>query len=313
MADLLENVNRRTQLAGHNRAELLLFRLSGDQLFGINVFKVTEVTLCPPLARVPNSHAVVRGIAQLRGKIIPMLDLAHAVGDDPVADVSACYAIITEYNRHTQGFLVSGVDRIVNILWEDMSPPPPGSALNSYLTAVTRVDDQLVQIIDVEKVMAEVHDQNLEITDQAREENQSREKRPILVVDDSSVARGQIQRTLEQIGLHSVHANNGREALDLLEKWAAEGPLAERISMVISDIEMPEMDGYTLTTEIRRNPALTKLYVLLHTSLSGVFNSALVDKVGANRFIAKFNPDDLAAAISKALAEVGTNPATSIV
>ena len=236
MANLLESVNQRTQLAGYNRVELLLFRLGGDQLFGINVFKVTEVTLCPPLARVPNSHAVVRGIAQLRGKIIPMLDLAHAVGDAPVADVSACYAIITEYNRHTQGFLVSGVDRIVNLLWEDMSPPPPGSTLNSYLTAVTRVDNQLVQILDVEKVLAEVHDQNLEMTDQAREANQRREKRPILVVDDSRVARGQIQRTLEQIGLHCVQANNGREALDLLEKWAAEGPLTERISMVISDI-----------------------------------------------------------------------------
>ncbi|MGB5097520.1 MAG: response regulator [Porticoccaceae bacterium] len=126
-------------------------------------------------------------------------------------------------------------------------------------------------------------------------------------------AKRKPDRLLEQIGLRSVQANNGKEALDLLEKWAAEGPLAERISMIISDIEMPEMDGYTLTTEIRRNPALAKLYVLLHTSLSGVFNNTLVDKVGANHFIAKFNPDDLAAAISEALDQVGTNPATSIV
>lgn len=312
MADLLERVNQRTQLAGHNRVELLLFRLGGDQIFGINVFKVTEVTQCPPLARVPNSHKVVRGIAQLRGKIVPILDLAHAVGDAPVANPSACYAIITEYNRHTQGFLVSGVDRIVHTMWEDMSPPPPGATLNSYLTAVTRVDGQLVQIIDVEKIMAEVHDQNLEISDRVRAASQCRETRPILVVDDSSVARNQIQRTLEQIGLRSVQAQNGKEALRLLEQWAGEGPLAERICMIISDIEMPEMDGYTLTTEIRRNPALAKLYVLLHTSLSGVFNNALVEKVGANRFLAKFDPDDLAAAISQALEEVGATPATSI-
>lgn len=309
MADLLDGVNQRTQLAGQNRVELLLFRLTGDQLFGINVFKVTEVTQCPPLSRVPNSHKVVRGIAQLRGKIIPMLDLAHAVGEDPVADPSACYAIITEYNRHTQGFLVAGVDRIVNTQWEAMTPPPQGSTLNSYLTAVTRVDGQLVQILDVEKVLAEVHDQNLEISDKVRAETQSQETRPILVVDDSVVARNQIQRTLEQIGLRSVQTNNGKEALGLLEKWAAEGPLAERISMIISDIEMPEMDGYTLTTEIRRNPAMADIYVLLHTSLSGVFNNALVEKVGANCFIAKFDPDDLAAAVSEALKQVGANPA----
>ncbi|TAL09250.1 MAG: chemotaxis protein CheV [Porticoccaceae bacterium] len=311
MANLLESVNQRTQLAGQNRVELLLFRLNGDQLFGINVFKVTEVTLCPPLTRVPNSHEVVRGIAQLRGKIIPMLDLAHAVGDAPVADISVCYAIITEYNRHTQGFLVSGVDRIVNVPWEEMSPPPAGSALNSYLTAVTHIGSQLVQIIDVEKVMAEVHDQNLNISDKVRAESQGLETRPILVVDDSSVARNQIQRTLEQIGLRSVQTNNGKEALGLLEKWAAEGPLAERISMVISDIEMPEMDGYTLTTEIRNNPALAELYVLLHTSLSGIFNNALVAKVGANHFLAKFDPDDLAVAVGEALKQVGANPALS--
>jgi two-component system chemotaxis response regulator CheV len=305
MAEILDSVDRRTQLAGQNRVELLLFHLNDEQLFGINVFKVTEVMRCPSLSRVPNAHRVVRGIAQLRGKIVPILDLPHAVGEAPVGDPSACYAIITEYNRRTQGFLVAGVDRIVNIPWEDISPPPPGSTMNSYLTSVTRVDGHLVQIIDVEKIMAEVQEQNLEISNKVRAENQNREARPVLVVDDSSVARHQIQRTLQQIGVRCVQAQNGREALRLLEKWAAEGPLSERISLVISDIEMPEMDGYTLTTEIRRNPALANLVVLLHTSLSGMFNNALVEKVGANRFLAKFAPDDLAEAVTRALREAG--------
>lgn len=308
MAEILDSVDRRTQLAGQNRVELLLFHLHDDQLFGINVFKVTEVTRCPTLSRVPNAHQVVRGIAQLRGKIVPILDLPHAVGEAPIADPSSCYVIITEYNRHTQGFLVAGVDRIVNIPWEDMSPPPPGSATNSYLTSVTRVDGHLVQIIDVEKIMSEVQEQNLEISDKVRAENQNQQALPVLVVDDSSVARNQIQRTLAQIGLRCVLAQNGREALRLLEKWSEEGPLGERISLVISDIEMPDMDGYTLTTEIRRNPALAGLFVLLHTSLSGMFNNALVAKVGANRFLAKFAPDDLAEAVTAALRETGQGP-----
>lgn len=308
MAEILDSVDRRTQLAGQNRVELLLFHLYDNQLFGINVFKVTEVMRCPALSRVPNSHQVVRGIAQLRGKVVPILDLPHAVGEDPIADPSACYVIITEYNRNTQGFLVSGVDRIVNIPWEDMAPPPPGSAANSYLTSVTRVDGQLVQIIDVEKIMSEVQDQDLEISDKVRAENQNKQALPILVVDDSSVARNQIHRTMEQIGLRCILAQNGREALRLLEKWSAEGPVKERISLVISDIEMPDMDGYTLTAEIRRNPALAELFVLLHTSLSGMFNNALVAKVGANRFIAKFAPDELAEAVTAALRETGQAP-----
>lgn len=304
MASILDGVNQRTQLAGHNRLELLLFSLGGKQRFGINVFKVQEVIQCPPLTKVPHAHPVVRGVATLRGKTITIMDLAQAIGRRPIADLAQAYIIITEYNRTIQGFLVDSVDRIINMNWEEILPPPKGTGQN-YMTAVTRVDDELVEIIDVEKVMAEVVVINETVTSSIIEDHREKlaeRQHSILVADDSSVARNQIKRTLDQIGVECILVKDGREALDTLRNMADSGiPVTEQLSMVISDIEMPEMDGYTLTSHIRTDNRLKDLYVILHTSLSGVFNNSLVEKVGANLFIAKFKPDELATAVIERL------------
>jgi len=300
MSGVLANVDLRTQLAGHNRLELLLFRLDGNQLFGINVFKVQEVIQCPPLTSIPDSHRVVRGIANMRGRTITVMDLGRAIGGPGVENPAEKFVVVTEYNQYVQGFLVGGVDRIVNMNWSEILPPPQGIGNDNYLTAVTKVDGELVEIIDVEKVLAEVIGWNEEVSKEFVEEaaDHDDERKPIvLVADDSSVARNQIKRTLEKLGIECVLAQDGKLALEQLQRWAendVELPLHERIFMVISDIEMPEMDGYTFTTEVRKDPRLDQLHILLHTSLSGVFNNAMVEKVGANDFIAKFQPDVLA-------------------
>ncbi|MGA7800107.1 MAG: chemotaxis protein CheV [Gammaproteobacteria bacterium] len=300
MTGILASVDQRTQLAGHNRLELLLFRMDGQQQYGINVFKVQEVIQCPPLTHVPHSHPVIRGIAKLRGKTIPVMDLAMAIGKRPVDRVEDKFVIITEYNRSVQGFLVSSVQRIVNMNWGDILPPPRGTGKNSYMTAVTKLDKELVEIIDVEKVLAEVIGSDEELSGEllAGSDRETDVPRLVLVVDDSSVARNQIKRTLDQLGIECILKRDGREALEQLKAWAEEDmPLDERLLMIISDIEMPEMDGYTLTRQIRDDVRINKVYVLLHTSLSGVFNNAMVERVGANQFIAKFNPDLLAGAV----------------
>ena len=297
MAGILEGVDRRTQLVGENRLELLLFRLGGKQLFGINVFKVREVIHCPQLTWVPNGHRLIRGIADIRHKVISVIDLALALGKEPIAESDSSYVIISEFNRNVQGFLVSGVDRIVNLNWEAVLPPPKGTEENTYLTAVTEVDGHLVEIIDVEKVLDEV----IGIADavaprltEAAHEAEMR-VRQVLVADDSSVARNQIRRALAEIGVECILVRDGREALQQMRSWAAEEqPLSSRIALLISDIEMPEMDGYTLTAEIRKDPRLKDTFVVLHSSLSGVFNNSMVEKVGADRFLAKFQPDELA-------------------
>jgi len=300
MSGILASVDQRTQLAGHNRLELLLFRLDGRQQFGINVFKVQEVIQCPGLTQVPHSHPVVCGVAKLRGKTIPVIDLARAIGRPAAGDVAGKFVIVTEYNRCVQGFLVSSVQRIVNLDWNEILPPPRSAGRDSYLTAVTKLEDTLVEIIDVEQVLSEVIGAEEQLSDDVLKgvDRDAQVPRHVLVADDSSVARNQIRRTLDQIGVECTVVQDGRQALDQLQAWAdSELPMHQRLLMVISDIEMPEMDGYTLTRHIREDPRLQELYVLLHTSLSGVFNNAMVERVGADQFVAKFQPDLLANAV----------------
>lgn len=307
MAGLLDSVDLRTQLAGRNRMELLLFRLGDKQLFGINVFKVQEVIQCPPLTKMPNAHRVVRGVANMRGKTISVMDLAMAIGKRGVSDPSTCNIIITEYNRSTQGFLVSSVDRIINTNWESILPPPRGTGRASYMTAVTRIENELIEIIDVEQVMADVVGSVNEVSDNLLENAAGEERKlnkTILVVDDSSVARNQVKRTLDQLGYTAVLAKNGKDGLEKLREWSKQGSIHDYVDLVISDVEMPEMDGYTMTAEVRRDPALKEVYIMLHTSLSGVFNNAMVQKVGADKFIPKFNADELATGVMEALSDI---------
>ncbi|MBQ8977564.1 MAG: chemotaxis protein CheV [Succinivibrionaceae bacterium] len=308
MAGVLDSVNQLTELVGQNRMELLLFYLNGrKQRYGINVFKVKEVLQCPHLTVMPKLHRFVRGVAHIRGQTVSIIDLGMATGAPRIEDLSKAFVIIAEYNRSVQGFLVSAVDRILNMNWSAILPPPKGVGKQNYMTAVTEIDGELVQILDVERILDEISPIKTEVSDAVIESAVATNKEinagelPVLVADDSSVARRQVQKSLETIGMKSILAKNGREALDILDEYAKKGPIEEQILMVISDIEMPEMDGYTLTASIRNDPRLKSMEVILHTSLSGIFNQAMVKKVGANNFIAKFNPDELAKAVRDAM------------
>jgi len=146
MASILDSVNQRTQLVGQNRLELLLFRLNGRQRFGINVFKVREVLQCPPLTVMPKLNSCIRGVAHIRGQTISVIDLSMAMGKRPIEDLTKCFIIISEYNRSIQGFLVHSVERIINMNWESILPPPKGAGRINYMTAVTEVDGELVEI-----------------------------------------------------------------------------------------------------------------------------------------------------------------------
>lgn len=304
MASILDSVNQRTQLVGQNRLELLMFKLAGQQRYGINVFKVREVLQCPPLTAIPKRNKYVRGIAHIRGQTISVIDLSLATGGKPVADLSTAFIIIAEYNRSVQGFLVSSVERIININWAAIMPPPKGTGgKQSYLTAVTEIDKELIEILDVEKILEEISPSPTIISSGVDTATISADlgDRLILIADDSTVARNQVKRALEGLGVKMHLVNNGREALSYLQQVAKECEVSvtEKVGLLISDIEMPEMDGYTLTAEIRLDPQLKNLHVILHTSLSGVFNQQMVKKVGANDFIAKFNPDELAESVQK--------------
>ncbi|MEC8488653.1 MAG: chemotaxis protein CheV, partial [Pseudomonadota bacterium] len=295
-------VNQRTQLVGQNRLELLLFRLNGRQRFGINVFKVREVLQCPPLTAMPKLNPLVRGVAHIRGQTISVIDLSMATRGRKIEDLSNAFIVIAEYNRSVQGFLVGAVERIINTNWDAIMPPPQGTGRASYLTAVTEVENELIEILDVEKILNEISPLNAEVSSEVAEglTTEGQENKIIFIADDSAVARNQVKKALTSLGLEIELAKNGLEALNRLKEIAEEyGDVTNRVGVLVSDIEMPEMDGYTLTAEIKNTPELQKLHVVLHTSLSGVFNQAMVQKVGADDFIAKFHPDELATAVQK--------------
>jgi two-component system chemotaxis response regulator CheV len=298
----MDSVNQRTQLVGQNRLELLLFRLNGKQRFGINVFKVREVLQCPPLTQIPRLNALVRGIAHIRGQTISIIDLSLATGGRKIENLENGFIIIAEYNRSVQGFLVGSVERIINTNWDAILPPPKGTGKASYLTAVTEVENELIEILDVEKILNEISPLKTDISDHlaATLNVKSSAGKIIFIADDSSVARNQVKKALTPLGLEIETAKNGQEALTRLKALASgTGDVTDKVGILVSDIEMPVMDGYTLTAEIKNDPELAKLRVVLHTSLSGVFNQAMVKKVGADDFIAKFHPDELATAVEK--------------
>jgi two-component system chemotaxis response regulator CheV len=302
MTSVLSSVDQRTNLVGQNRLELLLFRLQGPQFFGINVFKVREVLPCPSLNVLPGSHGHVRGVAHVRGEPITVIDLSAATGGNPLTDLKTSFILVTEYNRHVQAFLVGNVERIVNVNWSEMLPPPEGVGRGHYMTAVTRIDNRMVQVIDVEKVFSEISPMPEEISESIKQSVQQIDLKDVtvLVADDSAVARNQVRRALESMGVKVELVKDGRQALDwLLNKAEQVDNLSSVVPLLISDIEMPEMDGYTLTAEIKQNDKLKAIHIILHSSLSGVFNEVMIKKVGADQFIAKFHPDELASAVQR--------------
>lgn len=304
MAGILDTVDQRTQLVGENRLEILMFRLAGRQLFAINVFKIQEVLQLPKLTLMPQRHPHVCGVINLRGQTLPVIDLSQAIGMRPLTPGEHSTIIVTEYNRSVQAFLVGSVDRILNLNWESIQPPPGGAGRQHYLTAITKVEDQIVEIIDVEKVLAEIVPMNTQVSKDRLEDPLLAQAagREVLLVDDSSVAINQLRETLGQLGIKTHVASDGLKGLQQLQKWADAGEdVPNKLLMAFTDAEMPEMDGYRLVTEIRHDARLRDLYMVLHTSLSGSFNTAMAQKVGCDDFLSKFQPDKLVDVIHKRL------------
>ncbi|TCN90152.1 chemotaxis protein CheV [Shewanella fodinae] len=314
MANILESVDQHTQLVGENRLELLLFRINSTQLFAINVFKVKEVVKLPRLSQMPGSHPCICGVANIRGTSIPVINLRQAIGFKPMPLDADTNLIITEYNRSVQGFLVGKVEHIVNMNWNEVMPPPQNAGHNHYLTAITKVQHQerteLVSIIDVEKVLAEIIHYNVRLDESTLDEAllQQMLGRKVLIVDDSPTARHQVRDTLGQIGLEVIEACDGQQALDMLQGWCDKGlKPTDEILMMITDAEMPKMDGYRLTHEIRSDKRMTGLFIVLNTSLSGSFNHAMVEKVGCDRFISKFQPDLLVETVQERMRQLAVD------
>ncbi|MQM30563.1 MAG: fused signal transduction protein/response regulator [Candidatus Accumulibacter phosphatis] len=321
MSDLLKNIDARTKLAGTNKLEILLFSLGTDartgrqETFGINVFKVREVMRTPPITAAPEMPAAVEGMVSLRGALVPVVDLARYARVDTQAPRSIM--IVTEYAGHTQGFLVAAVDTILRLDWSQMRVPPAMllAELGGLVTAVTELPDgRLVMLMDVEKILSETTRYDDEIVYRNIKPLDNPEL-TVFFADDSAVARKQIERTLDAMGVKYVAAINGREAWNELEKVAASAQTAgqkvsELISLVLTDIEMPEMDGYILTRKIKSDPRFAGVPVIMHSSLSGMSNQQLGKSVGVDEYVPKFEPQRLSETLTRRL--LGDFPAAQL-
>lgn len=312
MSDLLKSVDARTRLAGTNKLEILLFSLGTDERtgrresFGINVFKVREVMRTPPITAAPDMQPGVEGMVSLRGQLVPIVDLAKYAGINP--EGKRDIMIVTEYNGHTQGFLVEAVDTILRLDWSQMKIPPDmlTTKLGGLVTAVTELEDgRLIMMLDVEKVLAE--------TTKNDDEYLFKDIKPIgrdfmvLFADDSSVARRQIEKTLKAMGIHYVSSVNGRDAWEELERIAKHADVSgkkvwEVLNLVLTDVEMPEMDGYILTKKIKSDPRFDGVPVLMHSSLSSLSNQTLGKSVGVDGYVHKFEPQRLSDSLRAMLA-----------
>jgi two-component system chemotaxis response regulator CheV len=312
MSDLLRRIDARTKLAGANKLEILLFTLGTDlatnrkETFGINVFKVREVMRIPEITRAPDMPAAVEGMVSLRGSLVPVVDLAKYIGIS--TDTPPAIMIVTEYNGHTQGFLVGEVDTILRLDWSEMRVPPQmlTARMGGLVTAVTELKDKrLVMMLDVEKILAEttnIDDSHLFSNLQPLEKT----NRTILYADDSTVARNQIARTLEVLGVTGIATINGRNAWEELQKIAAQSEISgkavkEYIQLVLTDVEMPEMDGYVLTKNVKSDPRFAGIPVLMHSSLSSDANKSLGISVGVDEYVPKFEPTRLSEVLSRLL------------
>ncbi|HEX5393006.1 MAG TPA: chemotaxis protein [Rhodocyclaceae bacterium] len=312
MSELLKNIDARTRLAGTNKLEILLFSLGVDgrtgrrETFGINVFKVREVMRTPPITAAPDMPSSVKGMVSLRGALVPVVDLAQYIGMQ--SETPRDIMIVTEYAGHTQGFLVEAVDTILRLDWAQMRVPPEmlTSNLGGLVTAVTELaDNRLVMMLDVERVLAETTKYDDDFLFNAITPL-DRNDYTVVFADDSSVARNQIERTLNALGVKFVGAINGSVAWDELQKIAAHAENSGRrvrdmVQLVLTDVEMPEMDGYILTKHIKSDSRFAGVPVLMHSSLSSMSNQQLGISVGVDEYVSKFEPQRLAETIARIL------------
>nr|WP_315427243.1 chemotaxis protein [uncultured Albidiferax sp.] len=318
MATVQQEVDERTNLTSSNKFELLLFRLgeaahsAQRELFGINVFKVREIMVMPTITAVAGSTKHMLGMTNIRGQVIPVIDLAGAVGCLPKNGLNIL--MVTEYARSTQAFAVEEVDQIVRLDWSQVLSAESNTA-GGMITSIARLDGdvdntRLAQVLDVEQILRNVMPPTAPDVD-PNVLGPTIKLRPgavVLAADDSALARTLVEQALVAIGVPFVMCKTGKEAWDRLQALSdaavAEGKsIEDKVALMLTDLEMPEMDGFTLTRKIKQDNRFKSLPVIIHSSLSGSANEVHVKSVGADAYVGKFVPEELAATIRRVLSK----------
>lgn len=271
---------------------LLLFRLHNNRQFALGTLKIRELVPYRTVTPMIQSQPGVKGALTIRGQTIPIVDMAEVVGNGPIPEdrLKDAFVVVTDCQRKIVGFLVSKIDRIIETNWRKIQSPQKTLGPNVFITGTIDVDDSLVQLMDVELLLERVYPSattRVSVTDVDRERLKPLN---IMVVDDSRTARKQLTDVLSDLNIPFDVTDNGQKALDLMHQRASRG---EAIDILVSDIEMPGLDGYELTFEVRSAPALANAYIILHTSISSEISVSQAKQVGANEALTKFDAKEL--------------------
>ena len=320
-SSLQKDIDERTNLTGSNKFEMLLFRL-GDapgsdrsELFGINVFKIREIVAMPEVTAMAGAPQHVLGVVNLRGQVIPVIDLPAVVGCSPKTGLNIM--LVTEYARTTQAFAAESVEDIVRLDWNQILSADDSMA-RGYVTSIARLDGdknttRLAQILDVESILQRILP-SAEVDVQAHSVGPAVKIRAgslVVAADDSFVARSMIEQELKALNLPYEMYKTGQEAWHRLQAIAGEcqaagTPFHDRVAVVLTDLEMPEMDGFTLTRNVKKDIAMRGVPVVIHSSLTGDTNENHVRSAGADAYVAKFAAKELADVLRQVLARYET-------
>jgi len=289
---------------------MLMFTLNlQKQLFAIGTLKVREIVPYMPMTQIPYSHHHVIGTVNFRNLTIPVIDMAAAIGFRPIdpSEYEKSYLIVTDCLRTVVAFMVRSIEKIIDCDWRSIESSPTTAGKNVFVTGITRYDNQIVQLLDVELLLSKIYPQYEStkipmLTDVERERLKALN---ILLVDDSSIARKQLADALDRINIPYQICKNGLEAIELMRKLASEN---QAIDLLVSDIEMPGLDGYELAFEVQNETALSHAYIILHTSLSSEICVDRAHQVGAHEALEKFNATELIEAMLRGAKRIEEKP-----
>lgn len=324
MDSLQKDIDDRANLTLSNKFELLLFRLGAaaqdekSELFGINVFKLREIMPMTTLTKAAGMKSPLLGMANIRGQIIPVIDLAAVAGCTPTAGLNLL--LVTEYARNTQAFAIESVDNIVRLDWSQVHAADTRVS-NRNVTSIALLNndenrDEMALVLDVEQILYDIipSARNVKNEPIAARSFDFKPGSLAIVAEDSRVARAMLDQGLKAMGIPALMFNNGLAAWEKIKQMAEEAKAAgesihDKISLVLTDLEMPEMDGFTLTRNIKADRQLKNIPVVIHSSLSGSANEDHVRKVGANGYVAKFEVNELSQVIHQVLEQAVINEA----
>ena len=308
---VMDEAHQRANLAFSNEMEMLTFYLTDEQLYGINVFKIIEIMECPKVVtKTPHAHPVIKGNIDFRGHPISLFDLADGLGLTPIDYRNALsYILVCEYSNTIQGFLVSRPNMLVNKSWSEIVKPDGALYDQSYLTAIAYHNAVPIQILDVEKLLLDIIGVDTNVSDELIKKSKvlSANRHQVLIVDDSKAACSMLSAALEQMDITHTVMNSAQAALDHLAVVLKENGGRCPYSLIFSDLEMPGMDGFTFTRKVRENPALAKVRLAIHSSLSNKSNWEKAKQMGADDFVPKFSPDRFAEILLEQFERAGPN------